>query len=290
MKISVLILSIFLLASCTAPFDIQTNDSPPVIVIVGTITNEYKIQEIRISRSAPYFANQHNAPVLGASVTITSSLNEVFAFEESNAVQGLYRSKKTWSAQPGVTYNLTVDVDFDNDGINEIYEAETFIPFAEVLDSVQIKPIKIMGHNNHAVNIYAMDPPDTNFYLFTFFVNDTLATKKVSQYVTTDDKIFNGQYVNGITISYFGDISEWEKDSEERRNESVYVKSGDKIRVRLMSITEGYFNFINQCQREIGGENPIFGGPASNITTNISNSGVGYFTGYCFSESSDVVK
>jgi len=59
-----------------------------------------------------------------------------------------------------------------------------------------------------------------------------------------------------------------------------YVKQGDKITLCISLIEKGYHDFLLQCQSERRGENPFFGGPASNITTNITNGGVGYFAAF----------
>ena len=67
------------------------------------------------------------------------------------------------------------------------------------------------------------------------------------------------------------------------RNQSVYLDSGDKVELQMSRIPKGYFDSVTQCQSEMGGSNPFFGGPPANITTNISNGGVGYFVGYCIS-------
>ena len=41
-----------------------------------------------------------------------------------------------------------------------------------------------------------------------------------------------------------------------------------------------YYNFIYQCEMQQSGENPMFGGPAANITTNISGGACGFFSSF----------
>jgi hypothetical protein len=112
-------------------------------------------------------------------------------------------------------------------------------------------------------------------------VNGDAVSEKLSRYVTTNDALFNGQKIDGLMLRSFDDISNWENDLPERRVNSVYLKSGDKLEVKMGMIPKGYYDFINQCISEIGRENPMFGTPSSNIVTNISNGAVGYFSGYC---------
>ena len=277
------------ITSCTEPINIKTDNSDPVIVINGIITDEHKYQEIRIIRSSPYFDDEPNAGISNALVTIQSSNNSVYEFIECDTLPGTYYSQTMWAAQEGFDYHLNIEVDFNNNGEKELYQASTTILPPLYLDSVKVVPMNIMGHVNYALNVYGQDPPSEDYYLFKLSVNDSLVTNKLSQYIITDDVMINNGYIPGLTIEYFGDISEWEKDSEETRRRSVYAKEGDKIGIGLSMISKGYFDFISQCVSEMRGENPMFGGPASNITTNISNGGVGYFSGYCITHSTTEV-
>jgi len=275
---------------CTEPFNIKTNDSEPTIVIYGVLTDEFKQQSVQITRSSPYFDNEPNPAISGAKVTIKSSDGKEFELFEDTENAGNYLSKNNWSAQSGINYTLNVDVDFKKNGTINNYQASTLFAPTAFFDSLKIVPMMIMGHANYALNVYGQDSEEEEFYLFRITINDSLATTALSQYILTDDILFNGQYIDGLTMQYFDDISEWENDSEEVRERSTYIKYGDKIDVELSIITKGYYDFITQCVREMGGENPMFGGPASNITTNISNGGVGFFTGYCSSKVSATVE
>jgi hypothetical protein len=274
-----------LLIGCTEPFDIKTDDSPPVIVIYGELTDEFKHQEVMISRSSPYFDDAPNVGISGAEVTIQSSNNEIYHLLENAGVQGLYYSRDKFSASVGVNYSLSVEVDFDKDGILDKYEAETTILPVVIPDSLTLEPIEMFGHKNYFLYMHFQAPPEENYYLFKINYNDSLVTKKLSRYLISDDALFRGQYAKG-NLYRFDDISNWETDSEENRKRSIYLQPGDKIEARISLISKGYFDFIDQCQREQNGENPMFGGPASNIVTNISNGGVGYFSGYCTSRTS----
>ncbi|MCE5225970.1 MAG: hypothetical protein LLG05_08925, partial [Porphyromonadaceae bacterium] len=59
-----------------------------------------------------------------------------------------------------------------------------------------------------------------------------------------------------------------------------FVESGDKITIEISRVEKGYYDFIMQCQQGIDGENPFFGGPPSNIDTNITMGAVGYFSSF----------
>ena len=270
------------LSSCKSPIDIDTDDSDPVIVIYGILTDEYKQQEVRVSISSPYFYDQSNASISGAVVTIESSDGKLFELLEANAIPGLYQTASSWAAVPGITYRLNVSVDFNGDGVIETYQAETrIIPFAGI-DSLNINAIDIMGFDHFSVNAYWQDEPGEDHYLCKYAINDSLITEKISLFQCFEDTSLDGEYIDGFPIWYFDAKSTEHKIPDDIKEDIViFVDSGDKIELQMSRITKGFYDFIIQCQQEMRGENPMFGGPASNITTNISNGGVGYFSGYC---------
>ena len=287
-NINIALISVFAtiaLLSCTAPIDINTRNSEPVIVIYGQITDENKHQYIRITSSSPYFDKKTNAVVSDAKVVITSSqgIEYPFVYEKD----GYYKSENSFFGVPNITYNLTVEVDFDKDNEMEIYEASTTLLPVVSVDSADVKLLSIMGYRHFALNFYMQDPPETNnYYLCRFFINDSVSNSMLSEYIITEDRMYNGEYIDGATITYFEDATD-EKNltapgADEKNN--FMMSPGDIIRLQFSNIEKGYYNFINQCISEKYGENPFFGGPPSNITTNLSNGAVGYFTGFCIHE------
>ena len=278
-----------LICSCTAPIDIHTRNSEPVVVIYGCLTNEYKTQYIRITHSSPYFYESDNQAITDAKVKVTSSQGREYAFD--NDVNGYYISQRRFSALPGVTYRLSVEVDANNDGNIEMYEAETTPPPIVPADSIEVKTINIMGYNHHSLVIYMQDPAETdNFYLFRFLINDSISNSRISDLLISNDLLYNGEYINGANITFFEDGTDQRVVDRNKDNENFFmVKPGDLIRLQIINIEEGYFNFIRDCKAEKYGENPFFGGPPSNIYTNLSNGAVGYFSSYCIHEKETVV-
>lgn len=275
------LLQLLLSSGCTADIDLKTNDSDPVIVIYGILTDEYKKQTVRITRSSPYFSEDTNTVVSHADVRITSSRNEVFELTESKEQAGVYETTDSLSAQVGVSYRLSVEVDFDGDGTIDHYQAETIMQPAIQVDSIQLKAMNIMGEPYYALNLYAYDSSEKDYYLCRYLVNDTLQSDRISRFNVIDDEVINGSYVDGLTIQYFPDQSKKEdyKDDDSFK-QMIFITTNDRVTLLMSKIEKGYYQFILDCQREMKGENPFFGGPASNIRTNISNGGTGYFTAY----------
>jgi hypothetical protein len=281
-----------LLSSCVEPFIIETDDSPPVIVIYGCLTNEPSFQAIKVSGSSPYFDTLLNRNISGAIVKITSSTNNVFNFTEVDSIPGLYLTTDRVAGVPGTTYSLSVETDFDDDGTNEIYTATSTMLSATEVDSVEVRNTNVMGYQFYTLHFYAQDTPSEDYYLGRYMINDSVVLFKINQLSPIADIAFSGQYINGQAIQRFWNITEKDKIENENENERrrVYLSPGDTVTFSLCRIEKGYYDFINQCQGEMNGENPFFGGPASNIITNISNGGLGYFTSYAFSTAKTVVQ
>jgi len=275
--------------SCTAPIELETRNSEPVIVIYGIITDEDKHQKIRITESSPYFDEKTNNPVNDAAVKVTSSEGQTYNFRITE--DGNYFSVDKFAGQQGITYNLTVDVDFNKDGKTETYCAETTLLPPVKADSIEIKQIDIMGFSHYSLNVYMQEPPETeNYYIHKFFINDTISNDKLSRLTISDDQMYNGAYLSGVTITFFEDGTDPDVVKMTEDNDYVYyVIPGDVVKLQILNIEKGYFQFINDCSRERNGENPFFGGPPSNIKTNILGVAVGYFSSYCVSETSTVI-
>jgi hypothetical protein len=285
---------VWLLVSCVEPFEIRTDNSSPVIVIYGCLTDEMAYHRIQVSTSSPYFDTQLNRGISGAEVRITSSDDQVFVFEEVDTVPGLYLTTTKMAGIPGETYLLSVETDFDNDGVKEIYTATSTMLSTVAVDSIELKNIQLMGYRFYFLNLYAQDPPTEDYYLCRYKVNDSLIMSRINQLSSMDDRAFNGQYINGMSVQQFWDISERDRiesadDDDDDGTRRIYLSPGDVVNFSLSRIEKGYYNFITQCRKEMRGENPFFGGPPSNIDTNISNGGIGYFATYAFSTVETVV-
>ncbi|GHV63890.1 hypothetical protein FACS1894199_00870 [Bacteroidia bacterium] len=294
MTLSGLLSVLLLVQSCTEPITIHTDNSPPVVVIYSVITSELKAHEVNVSRSSPYFDDVPNQGLSNATVSVYSAAAS-YSFQECDTLPGMYRSINPFSAEAGTDYTLKVAVDVNADGNIEIFEAQTPIIPVPVLDSVTLQTTEMLGRKGHFLYIHAQEPPGKDFYLLNLFKNDTSLTASLTDFITQEDNFFEDQYIE-MMVERFRDGSEWENDrvwesdKEKARARRRYLWDGDTVTLQLCVIPEGFFNFIGQSKSVKNGGNPMFGGPASNVVTNISNGGVGYFAGYAISEGKVVYK
>ncbi|MDR3252263.1 MAG: DUF4249 domain-containing protein [Tannerella sp.] len=292
-KFVVLLFAVPGLVACTARMDIETKDSPLVPVIYGNITGETVHQFVRISSSSPYFEQDSTHLVEDADVRVLSSEGKEYVYKYYE--NGYYFSEHLFAAKAGETYKLTVRVDFNQDGTEEIYEAETTMQPAIELDSINIELIDFMGFNHFALNASWQDPQGVEtYYLFKYSINDSVSNDAIDRFITVDDHMYDGAYLDKVTVTYFEDAEDEDvirmhERSDDDGDRQDLVKSGDKILLQLINIEKGYYNFIRDCRRGKRGENPFFGGPPSNVYTNLTNGAVGYFTSYTWREASAVV-
>lgn len=268
-----------LFVSCTEQIEIETRSSDPVIVINGCITDQSEYQKVYISSSAPYFQNAHNTKISNAIVSVISSQKEVWEFFEDPLEKGTYVSTEKVGGIIGEEYTLNVEYDFDKDGAVEQYSAKTIMQSRFVPDSIKVNHINKMGKYLYTVNLYGQEPIGKDYYCSRCYVNDSLISSKITRYWTFDDKMYEGEYLDGLLVYYLVDKEERDKYTDDEAYKLTFVGVGDKISIEMIKIERGYYNFLNQCREGENGES-IFGGSPANIISNISNGGVGFFTAF----------
>jgi hypothetical protein len=272
-------LAILLLSACTERIDIHTDEAAPKLIIYGKISTEHQRQVINITRSTGYFADSKPEGVSGAEVEVTSSDNMSYRF--SCAGNGNYVSNDNFSGAEGETYQLQVRIDFDGDGIQETYEASSYLPHKIEIDGIRIVPSRIF---DQLIEIQlSADLPEkkdgvANGYNLHFYHNERALNDSLKSFSIFSDEYINTRRLDTLTCYYI---------SKERDN--IDLAPRDIIKVRVEVITRDYLEFITDAQNEISGSMPLFGGPPANVRTNIwcreKNMPVmGFFTAFSVDE------
>ena len=129
------------------------------------------------------------------------------------------------------------------------------------------------------IKLWAQEPGnEVNYYLFNLYRNGTLMTDTITKKVVSDDKFYNGSYMNGVDVIYINNQHAWE---------TLYP--GDIITLQMSGITKEYFDFINQVQ-QAGFNLPFFSGPPANVQGNVTNGGIGFFAAYSNSFATAIVR
>lgn len=269
-------LFLLMFSSCTEYIDIELTNYKYNVFIDATVTNEFKQHQVFIASTHNIEENEFQGKS-GAEIFIEFN-DTIINFIESDTLPGFYHSDIDFLGIPGTTYEIKIsNIDGDEDGVLDTYEASSQMGKELLIDSVGYEYIK--DWEAVALKCYAWDPPETNYYNFKAWRNDTLTTDTIIEYGATDDTFFNGNYTNGIPCLYFQD---------EYKDE--YVKKGDKLTLGIENIDKAYYTYINSCINEYYGYNPMFGGMPANVESNFTNGALGIFKVYTISKASVIVK
>lgn len=131
--LKILSISIFLLNACIDPFPIEQNGFEDVLVVEATLTNEQKVQQIRLSRTYPF---DSIAPVAesGAAVTVRAAGGQTFSFQETEP--GLYNSTQAFALLPNTDYSLEIT---SRNGTTYLSDTERLPGSAEITELYAIR-------------------------------------------------------------------------------------------------------------------------------------------------------
>ena len=150
------------LQSCTEPYALQTNTYESALVIEATLTDEFKFQEIKLSRT--YKLEEDGPDIeIGAQVFVTDSNGNQYNFSEGN---GKYISQQEFQALPNVTYQLHIST---SDGKSYISTNETLTSLTNIDAITATRGNNSQGENG--VQIVANTTKSTNgieYYRFDY--------------------------------------------------------------------------------------------------------------------------
>jgi hypothetical protein len=259
-------------SSCTEIIELELDSSDIRLVVDGVITTDTTSHFVRITTSSSYFLNEEPPAVSGALVQIQSGEQSV-TLTETNPESGIYATPSDFYGVKGIQYTLSINL-AKPVGENTDYEAVTSMPTTEFsIDSIVLEYQEVWDF--YLINLFAKDPPTTDFYKIDALRNGEIITDTAYRSSVTDDRFFNGNNTNGLSVMFL------------RADE---VNPGDTITLVLSSITKEYYEFFLELQAESGSSNPLFSGPPANISSNIQQGGLGFFTAQSSVRESLVVK
>jgi len=267
-----------LTASCTEIIDIELDSTYQRLVVYGTVTEDSIHHQVRLSLSSDYFSNAPSPRISGAVVELETE-DRIIPCYENDTLPGVYLTANAFRGVPEQQYTLHISqVDADGDGAGEEYLAQSRMPTGARLDSIKVNYFQSPFVSGYQVFMYALDPPQRNWYSFKIWKNQELLTDTLSKYAIQTDDFFNGTYIFGLPVGFLLD-----DDPREA------AKPGDTITFELNAIDQSYFDFLADAQLEIAGNNPLFSGPPANIRTNIENGAQGVFAAYSVQRISTVI-
>ena len=254
------ILSVLLLA-CEKSFDWTFDENNlNTIVVDGIITNVRRAHVIRITKPVALL-NEKPEPVRGAAVYLFDG-DAVDTLTENPKFPGFYLTDSTYRAVLNKTYHLRIE-----------YAGKRYDAFARM---VPVTPFKKL--------LYSYDENKNMFYIDS--VAETFSSKESAMYEIIIDRsnvpgFENLPVTERVSIVYYYtlrtiDISEVFAPEKER----VYFPKGTKIIERKYSLAPQHAEFIRSLLSETEWRGGYFDIAQSNVRTNISNGGLGFF-GVC---------
>jgi hypothetical protein len=162
-KLTILLLSVAAFqTSCTEPYALQTDTFESALVIEATLTDEYKFQEIKLSRTYKLEEDGPD-PEIGAAVHVTDSNGNHYSF---TAIDGVYRSQQQFKALPDVTYQLHITT---SDGKTYVSTYEKIASLTDIEDVIAQRGSS--GEEGNGVQIIVNSTKTTNnteYYRFTY--------------------------------------------------------------------------------------------------------------------------
>lgn len=154
----IIILFGLLLSGCVEPIDIDTTVIEDALVIDATITNEYKYQKIRLTRSFKFSDDQ---PIIekNADIRITDDLNTIYKFHEDSS--GNYVSDTEFMAISGRKYLLNITTSNGKTYSSQISE----LPNITNIDNLTVeKKIDNFGNKSVAILVDSYDATAKSTY------------------------------------------------------------------------------------------------------------------------------
>lgn len=251
--IKTLIYSTFLMvafSSCRDEIILDLNTVGPIPVIEGNISNDSIPFKVRVTTTADYYSLEI-PKVTDAQVVIKGSNGSIDTLYHDSA--GYYETKYIRPCKVGVSYTLEVLYK------GKIYTATETCRPQDPIDSVKMiyTPKRAFLPAAYYIWEWAQERPGIgDCYQWNIYRNDTLLNEDF--YFLNDDQLVDGQYLSSDFFFPF--------------------QKGDSMVLEQLSISRGIYNYLNSVQNQTNRDGSPFSAPPSNLTGNISNGAMGYFS------------
>lgn len=184
-KISVLLLII--LSSCTEPYLLQSSNFEEALVIEATITNEFKKQQIKISKT---YRLEENVPefIENANVSIEDDLGTIYNFIEGDEI---YESENQFQAFPGRKYKLTIVAN----GKTYISTQETLTAM-NTIENIEVHDVTIAGVRGAEIKVKSFDLTNrSKYYRYEYEETYKIIAPKWLPYTVSVNPIISNELI-----------------------------------------------------------------------------------------------
>ena len=275
MKNILYILLIAAIFGCETTINPELDSPAEIMVVDAWINNKMERQEIRITRSQPYFDNSRPAKIPGAVVTV-EDLNTgiIYEFQEGEDSY-FWVPEDAPFGEVGHRYKLRVSSE------GETFEAFSRMGRVPAVDSVlfEFNPKNFaITEDFYSAEFLATDPAGIgDTYWIKAWKNGNFLGKPEELNVAYDAGFSAGQPVDGILFiaPIRGNFVNPLDENPEKENEILPpYQVGDSLYVEIHSLDPLAFEFLFVVARQInrpGGFAELFALPLANATTNLKS-------------------
>lgn len=244
------IISTFIISSCEEVVNLKHDDSDPILIVDGRITDQPGPYSVKLSTTLSFNSSERSQIVKDALVSISDDLgnNEEMNYTEN----GIYQTS-SMQGEVGRTYFLNIDY------AGKTYTSQSsLLPTSNVDNlSYTFKQATSFLDEGYFISM-AISVPDienTNYYRWKVYENDSLYNGKEDIIVADDD------YTDGEFEFQFG----------------YPFELNDNVRVEMYSLNKDALNYYNGFAEILMSDGGFFSPPPVNAPSNISNGALGLF-------------
>ena len=252
----ILIITISLSCEKKIEWKLQSQDND-VIYVDGIITNENKIQTIKLSRfmSDP---NEEPEPVFGAVVLVMVG-DSVFEFKENVSSSGIYQTEKPLAGITDIPYNLRI-----------IYNGNDFTAHNFMNPELEFNPLhyqKINLTNKYRITWVALAVNPNKPAMYEILLD----WSHIPPYNNHDPELSKARLLYYTLPSL--DVSEIFAPQLEK----LLFPEGTIIIEKRYSLSLAHADFIRGVLLETNWNGGLFGSASANVPTNLSEGAAGFF-------------
>lgn len=245
---------ILLFSTCELSTDWELlPDEEQKLVVEAILTNENKIQEIRLSKSFPEL---NGTPPKMENATVTVRANGVvYKFDEDNIDNGLYKSQRTFGAVQNVDYELMIDLG------GKIYRATSQLSNVVAIPDIYFDTLANSEELVLADFVPLYNPNQQAMYEID--IDWTHLNQKGEQRAKTFFYTFSSVHLSAL--------------SRPQREKLSFPKSS-RIIVKKYGLNDDFAAYLRAKAIETEWNGTFFYSTAENLPTNISNDALGFYS------------
>lgn len=249
---------LLLFTSCEEAIDLNLEEGESQLVVDAFISNEAKIQVVKLSKSAAYFNNDLPEGVSGANVILSGSDGSTYTFVEQQKGSYEYDASLAPINNIGTSYTLKINYD------NKDYLSTSVLHPVPNIDTIvfyeELNPFS--GEIGVFAEFYAKDIAGRTDYYWIKSYKNQLSTNDPGDFNLAKDASFVGDAADGFVFIL-----------PIRRSINIFdepFEVGDTSRVVLNALNKDASDYLLRINTE-SNNGGLFSVPPSNIKSNILN-------------------